>query len=864
MAEVKSSPSFFWCSLSRDPATAAVVRHLQEQGLLVADHSLRRGEREIVAVSDVEVQLLKDAGVPFDLIGPIVRHQNEALPPRGVTEGNDALATGFVNAYLDGAQIVSAVAALHATFPALTQLIDLPELTSGYDGSAAGLVGPAAVKLLRITTTPAVYSKPGILIVAGLHAREWAPPLAAIEFASQLLNNYSPGSVDPDVVAINELVDNLDILVVAAGNPDGINYSHHDDAMWRKNRRVNAGFPACPGVDNNRNFSIYWGQAGSSSSPCDYQIFRGPSSFSEVENRNVRNIVEMFPNILTAIDCHSFGEEFLRPQPTGGSFISSEPVPAADHAIYLGLEAAMNTAVGTVTAGKHYSTGTTSNHAGTFDEYMYFGHRIFAFEVEIGAAFQPPLADALVSVQEAGAAIRALARETRALAARFTTPASIVQVIDKSSSMVASGYVDATIGNAHRFIDLMGLNDATGVVSFNHAAMTNLPLTTISAPSVYATAHAAVSGIVFGGSTSIGAGLQAALAALAPAPAPRSILLLSDGYENTVPMVSLVLPTVPGDVHVHTIALGAASDQALLQSIATATGGSYFFSPDELGLFEIYNVARAASADNDLMLEETVDPPPAAHASNRWSFSRLVVIDDDAAHAEFSVATLQRGVEFDVALRAICPTVADLGRTQRRAGVGYQVLRLRRPQPGTYELTVTMHSGSARCSVAAYVTSPLRLRLGLPLVSARLGAPIDLGVTVTEGREHIGGWSVSARALVPTSSLRLLNEAVEDAPSPVFQDRGDRVPEGVTRALAIRDVRRRKTGNDPLRHDWKPVHAVHPAVSTLPPPGKSSVVLRVPTSSTIDGSYNVRVEVHGHRGTGHPFVRVGLRSVHRA
>src|SRR5262249_45578461 len=160
----------------------------------------------------------------------------------------------------DGSQIASAIAALHTSFPALTQLIDLPELTSGYDGSVVGLAGPAAVKLLRITTTPAVYSKPGILIVAGLHAREWAPPLAAIEFAAPLLNNYAPGSLDPDVVAINSLVDNLDILVVAAGNPDGINYSHHDDGMWRKNRRVNAGFPACPGVDNNRNFSIYWGQ----------------------------------------------------------------------------------------------------------------------------------------------------------------------------------------------------------------------------------------------------------------------------------------------------------------------------------------------------------------------------------------------------------------------------------------------------------------------------------------------------------------------------------------------------------------------------------------------------------------------------
>ena len=30
--------------------------------------------------------------------------------------------------------------------------------------------------------------------------------LAAIEFASQLLNNYAPGSMDPEVIAMNHLL----------------------------------------------------------------------------------------------------------------------------------------------------------------------------------------------------------------------------------------------------------------------------------------------------------------------------------------------------------------------------------------------------------------------------------------------------------------------------------------------------------------------------------------------------------------------------------------------------------------------------------------------------------------------------------
>jgi hypothetical protein len=158
--------------------------------------------------------------------------------------------------YLDAAGIDMAFAALSAAFPALTELTDLPELTTGYDGTQPGLAGAAAVKLFRITTNPSIFSKPALLIVAGLHAREWVPPLAAIEFASQLLNSYAPGSADPEIIAINQIVDGLDIFFVGAANPDGINYSHHDDCMWRKNRRPNAQFPSCPGADVNRNFSI--------------------------------------------------------------------------------------------------------------------------------------------------------------------------------------------------------------------------------------------------------------------------------------------------------------------------------------------------------------------------------------------------------------------------------------------------------------------------------------------------------------------------------------------------------------------------------------------------------------------------------
>jgi hypothetical protein len=843
----------FRCSLPADAASQRVLDNLQQQGLVCADHTLSRGDRKIAALLQSEIDLLNAAGVPVEvlnLIGP---------PPADGPPATD-IATGFVSAYLDTAGIHAAYSALQAAFPSLSAYSDLPESTTGYDGSAPGLAGPSHVKLFRITTTPVVFSKPALLIVAGLHAREWAPPLAAIEFASQLLHNYDPASADPGIIAINQLVSNLDVLIVGAGNPDGINFSRHDDSMWRKNRRPNAGYPACPGVDLNRNFSIYWGQAGSSSSPCDYQVYHGPSAFSEAENRNIRYLAEQFPNILAAIDCHSYGENFYRPQPGGGTFISAEPVNAADDAIYLALEASMNAAVAAVTPGKSYGTGTTSNHAGTFDEFAFFGHRIFGFEVEIGQDFQPPIADALVSVQEAVAAMRSLAGETLNLAARFIAPVATVQVIDKSSSMIGFGYVDSTRVNAARLIDLMSLNDSTGIVSFSTTAATDLPLTTINSAGVYATARAAANAISFGGTTSIGAGLQLGFSILPPPGIPRSIVLLSDGFQNTAPLADTVLASAPVNVPVHTVALGMASDQTLLQHIAAVTGGTYHFSPDELGLFDIYNVTHSATADADMALLDTVVlPPEKPDGARARSFTRRVVIDCDADYAEITAATHEPHAQVETSLQCRSISDVDLTRTERRSSPGYQVLRWKRPQPGVYELTVrVIGSGTVTCSVAAFIQSPLRLKVKPFRQGVETGQSIDLPFDILEHGKPLVKAAISAHSLAPaTSVLQLAREWKEGMRLP-GNSGGDALPEAVGRALAARAHIRNTTGRDPFSYTRNALHLVHPKLAGAP---ESSFVVRMPTVKGIDGTYNLHLVARGNTKEGCPFVRVGMHSV---
>lgn len=847
-----NSIDLFRCSIPADEGSQAVFNNLRQQGLICADHAMRKGGRVTSALLQSEINLLREVGIEVDVLNPI------EPPPTDNSVATD-IATGFVSNYLDTAGIHAAYLALHSSFPSISTYSDLPESTTGYDGSQIGLVGPSPMKLFRITTTPGVFSKPALLIVAGLHAREWAPPLAAIEFVSQLLNNYNPSSIDPDIVAINQIVENLDILIIGAGNPDGINFSRHDDSNWRKNRQPNAGFPACRGVDLNRNFSLYWGQGGSSPDPCDYQIYRGPSSFSEPENRNIRYLVEQFPNILAAIDCHSFGENFYRPQPNGGTFIGAEPVNAADNSIYIALEGTMNAAVASVSPGKSYGTGTTSNHSGTFDEYMFFGHRVFGFELEIGQDFQPPIADALVSVQEAAAVMRELANETLNLATRFITPVATVQVIDKSSSMIGFGYVDATKSNASRLIDLMSLNDSTGIVSFGTTAAVELPLSVINSPGSYATARAAATGIVFGGMTSIGAGLQLGFSLLPPSGMPRSLVLLSDGFQNTAPQVDTILASAPANVPVHTVALGMASDQALLQHIASVTGGTYHFSPDELGLFDIYNVTHAATTDADMVLADTVALPAQKDgASDLRSFTRRVVVDCDADYAEITVASHELHARVETSLKCISLSDADLSRIKQRTAPGYQVMYWKRPQPGVYELTVrVIGSAAATCSVAAFVRSPLRLKVKPIKDYMAAGQPIALPFSIFDHGKPVTKVEISAHVLAPSTSVNTLARGWKTEMK-LPTDGKDKLPELVAKALAVRSHLQRTTGHDPFSYHRKELHLIHPKLARA---SDSHFAVHIPTAKNIDGTYNLRLEVRGRSANGCPFTRVGIHSL---
>jgi hypothetical protein len=278
-----------------------------------------------------------------------------------------------------------------------------------------------------------------------------------------------------------------------------------------------------------------------------------------------------------------------------------------------------------------------------------------------------------------------------------------------------------------------------------------------------------------------------------------------------------------------------------------------------MGLFDIYNATHAATADTDMVLSDTVALPTGDAASQPRQFSRRIAIDCDADYAEISVAVHEPGARVDASLQCLSVHNADLTRIERRAAGGYQVMRWKRPQPGVYELTVkVLDSGPVTCSVAAFVQSRLRLKFESVAGRVEMGQPIYLPFAILDNGKPVSQVSVTAHALVPATSVRLLARDWKKEMALPEGQHPDSLPEAVARALAVRTHLRATTGRDPFSCVRRELQLVHPKLARAKEAG---FAVRVPTAKSIDGTYAIRLVAQGRTTNGCPFVRVGLRSV---
>ena len=339
--------------------------------------------------------------------------------------------------YLNITEVESALSvAASAPYTAFTQLITLPSLT--WEGRQCH-----AIKIAN----GGGPGRLGVYFLGGVHAREWGSADILINFVEQIEQAYHGGtgltfgSRTFSPAMIRTIVDTLDIIVFPQANPDGRNYSMNVDALWRKNRRTAApNSAACTGVDVNRNYDFLWNfpeyfspAAGvvDSTDPCDYQLYDGPSAFSEPESSNAKWIFDNFPNVGFFVDLHSYAEDILyswgddqdqttdpnmnfrNPAFNGMRGVSgdaySEYIPANDLSTAVALANALHDGIQAV-RGKNYTVKSSYDlypTAGTSDDYAYSRHfvdpckqKVISYTLEWGTEFQPPYSEMANIIQD--------------------------------------------------------------------------------------------------------------------------------------------------------------------------------------------------------------------------------------------------------------------------------------------------------------------------------------------------------------------------------------------------------------------------------------------------------------------------------
>lgn len=158
------------------------------------------------------------------------------------------------------------------------------------------------LKIVRISNNQA--GNKAIWIDGGIHAREWISPASATFIINELIEEWEDKP---------EYIRRIDWYILPVTNPDGYEYSHTTDRLWRKSR-ADTSYASCKGVDLNRNYGYKWGGKGVSKSPCT-EIFGGTGPFSEPETQAIRDFLKSLGTgkVTGSISFHSYGHYILYP-----------------------------------------------------------------------------------------------------------------------------------------------------------------------------------------------------------------------------------------------------------------------------------------------------------------------------------------------------------------------------------------------------------------------------------------------------------------------------------------------------------------------------------------------------------------------
>uniref|UniRef100_A0A8C7ZLI4 Carboxypeptidase A1 n=1 Tax=Oryzias sinensis TaxID=183150 RepID=A0A8C7ZLI4_9TELE len=145
-----------------------------------------------------------------------------------------------------------------------------------------------------------------IWIDTGIHAREWITQASGIWFAKKIVTDYGRDPI------LTDILNGMDILLEIVTNPDGYEYTHTTNRLWRKSRKPNPR-SNCIGVDLNRNWdSGFGGKVFSLFNPCS-ETYHGPRAHSESEVKSIVDFVKTHGNIKAFISIHAYSQLLMYP-----------------------------------------------------------------------------------------------------------------------------------------------------------------------------------------------------------------------------------------------------------------------------------------------------------------------------------------------------------------------------------------------------------------------------------------------------------------------------------------------------------------------------------------------------------------------
>ena len=155
-----------------------------------------------------------------------------------------------------------------------------------------------------------------VLVDALHHAREWVTLSMIVQITVEAMKTLNR--------CRHPFFENNRLFIVPIVNVDSFHFmcqSYHSDkwdqaSQIRKNRRP-AAHAICSqyadGVDLNRNYDIKFDfPVGASREECS-DDYRGPKAFSEPETRAMRDLLDKFPRISSALNFHSYANLWIRP-----------------------------------------------------------------------------------------------------------------------------------------------------------------------------------------------------------------------------------------------------------------------------------------------------------------------------------------------------------------------------------------------------------------------------------------------------------------------------------------------------------------------------------------------------------------------